>query len=164
MKSNSFKLRQNAKEYDEFNKEIDEEGGEITEELIAKLKKIQGNFKVRDHCHHSGVYRGAAHCKCNLKCKVKNNVDVCIHNGKNYDNHLLMRELHNLSEDKFDVIATNTEKYISFSIYHKSDEEKANDVKRSEKRKIKTSLEGKINRHVIYHPFHQMRLAAIAFR
>ena len=29
--------------------------------------------KVRDHCHHIGKYRGAAHniCKLNLKCLMK---------------------------------------------------------------------------------------------
>jgi hypothetical protein len=107
-------------------------------------KQVKQWLKCRDHCHHSGVYRGAAHNKCNLKCKVKRNVDVFIHNGKKYDNHLLMRELHNLSGDKFDIIATNTEKYISFSIYHKSDEDMEDDKLRAEKRKEKNGLKGKI--------------------
>ena len=29
-----------------------------------------GNRKVRDHCHYSGVYRGAAHSLCNLQYKI----------------------------------------------------------------------------------------------
>jgi hypothetical protein len=98
----------------------------------------------RDHCHTTGAYRGAACNRCNLKCTVKREVDVYFHNGKNYDNHLLMRELHNLADDKFDVIATNSEKYISFSIYHKSDEgAEADDERkqlRSEKRKVNNKL------------------------
>ena len=28
------------------------------------------NYKVRDHCHYMGKYRGAAHNICNLRCKV----------------------------------------------------------------------------------------------
>ena len=32
-----------------------------------KLKLYQ---KVRDHCHYTGKFRGAAHSICNLRCKV----------------------------------------------------------------------------------------------
>ena len=28
------------------------------------------NWKVRDHCHYTGLYRGAAHNNCNLKYKI----------------------------------------------------------------------------------------------
>jgi len=81
-------------------------------------------IKVRDHDHHTGKFRGAACSNCNLKCKVKNELDVYIHNGKNYDTHLLMQEMHKLDENNdFNVIATNSEKYISFSISHRNDED-----------------------------------------
>jgi len=127
-------------------KYIGRELEDLTDDEKKEFKYLTNHKKVRDPCYHSGVYRGAAHNNCNLKCKVKRNVDVFIHNGKNYDNHLLMSELHNLSGDKFDVIATNSEKYISFSIYHKSDDDMEDDKLRAEKRKEKTSLKGKIQR------------------
>ena len=37
-------------------------------------------FKVRDHCHFTGEYRGAAHNECNLKCKKPLILPVIFHN------------------------------------------------------------------------------------
>ena len=54
--------------------------------------------KVRDHCHVTGKFRGAAHESCNLR---------------SYDSHLTYSEL-----DKFDVkikvIPNGLEKYMAF--------------------------------------------------
>ena len=33
-------------------------------------KRFKLNKKVRDHCHFTGKFRGAAHCICNLRHKV----------------------------------------------------------------------------------------------
>ena len=49
--------------------------------------------KVRDHCHFTGKYRGAAHSKCNLKYKVPKFIPVAFHNGSNYDNHFIIKQL-----------------------------------------------------------------------
>ena len=37
-------------------------------------------FKVRDHCHHTWGYRGAAHSKCNLKYSVSKKIYIAFHN------------------------------------------------------------------------------------
>ena len=38
-------------------------------------------FKVRDHCHYTGKYRGAAHDICNLRYKTPKEIPVVFHNG-----------------------------------------------------------------------------------
>ena len=43
------------------------------------------DYKVRDHCHYTGKYRGAAHNICNLRYKVPREIPVVFHNGSTYD-------------------------------------------------------------------------------
>ena len=38
------------------------------------------NYKVRDHCHYTGKYRGAAHNICNLRYKVPKEIPMVFHN------------------------------------------------------------------------------------
>ena len=37
--------------------------------------------KVRDHCHYTGEYRGAAHSIYNLKYSVPKSIPIVFHNG-----------------------------------------------------------------------------------
>ena len=51
------------------------------------------DHKVRDHCHYTGKYRGAAHNICNLRCKVPKEIPVVFHNRSTYDYHFIIKEL-----------------------------------------------------------------------
>ena len=72
-----------------------------------------GDDKVKDHCHYTGKYRGAAHTKCNLKYRKPNFTPVVFHNLSGYDAHLFIKNLgYDLGNN---CIPNNEEKYISFT-------------------------------------------------
>ena len=74
------------------------------------------NYKVRDHCHYTGKYRGTAHNICNLRCKVSKEIPIVFHNGSIYDYHFIIKELVKEFECNFECLGENTEKYITFSV------------------------------------------------
>ena len=74
--------------------------------------------KVRDHCHLTGKFRGAAHNCCNINYKIPTFFPVILHNLSGYDSHLFIKQLwKNTRKDKSDItcIPNNEEKYISFT-------------------------------------------------
>ena len=74
------------------------------------------NDKVRDHCHYTGRYRGAAHNKCNLKYSKPKGVPVFFHNLSGYDSHLFIRSLASPNQkETIECIPNNEEKYITFT-------------------------------------------------
>ena len=83
---------------------------------ICKKRFTKNNKKVRDHCHFTGKYRGAAHNKCNMNHKITKNIPVIFHNGSTYDYHFIIKELVKEFEGEFECLGENTEKYITFSI------------------------------------------------
>ena len=80
--------------------------------------------KVRDHCHLSGKFRGAAHNKCNLNYRIPKFIPIFFHNMSNYDAHLFIKrlvkpdEINNTPDTKtyenINCIAKNEESYITF--------------------------------------------------
>ena len=80
-----------------------------------------GEDKVRDHCHFTGKYRGAAHNKCNLKCCKLKVLPVIFHNLQGYDAHLFIKQLYRLKGD-LECIPSTEEKYITFNKKIKVDE------------------------------------------
>ena len=69
---------------------------------------------MRDHCHLSGKFRGAAHEVCNLKYKVSKFFQVIFHNVSACDCHLFIKTLEN-SEGDISCIPNFDENYISFA-------------------------------------------------
>ena len=75
------------------------------------------NRKVRDHCHYTGLYRGAAHNNCNLKYLIPDYIPIVFHNLSGYDAHLFIKELgRRFNKNDIGAIAENKEKYISFNV------------------------------------------------
>ena len=70
--------------------------------------------KVKDHCHYTGKFRGAAHSKCNLNYKVPKDIPIIIHNAS-YDTHFIINQLAKEFKGELDCIGENMEKYITFS-------------------------------------------------
>ena len=73
-------------------------------------------FKVRDQCHYTGKYTGAAHRTCSLRYKTPKEIPVVFHNGFTYDYHFIIKKLAEEFEEKFECLRENTEKYITFSV------------------------------------------------
>lgn len=70
--------------------------------------------RVRDHCHLTGTYRGAAHQYCNLNYRIRKQIPVFFHNLAGYDCHLFIKELAE-SLGPVRVIPKNKENYVSFT-------------------------------------------------
>ena len=80
--------------------------------LIMNIKK---HYKVRDHYHNTGKYRGAAHA-CNLRYKKPIEIIAVFHNGSKYDSHFIIKELAEEFKGQIECLEKKTEKYITFSL------------------------------------------------
>ena len=76
---------------------------------------VDGDVKVRSHCHITGEYRGSAHRDWNINVKLNHKTLVVFHNLKIYDLHLIMQELGKFNL-KINVIPNGLENYITFGI------------------------------------------------
>ena len=93
-------------------------------EICHICKKELLSDKVRDHCHFTGQYRGAAHNSCNLQCRKPMILPVIFHNLQGYDAHLFIKQLACLPGE-LNCIPWTEEKYISFSKKIKVDDYKS---------------------------------------
>ena len=80
---------------------------------ICKKLIDNDDEKVRDHCHITSKFRGAAHWDCNINFQLTKKVPVIFHNLKGYDSHLIFSEL-NKFDVKVNVIPNGLEKYMAF--------------------------------------------------
>ena len=84
-------------------------------DLVLVIIKIKKNFKIRDHCHDTGKYRGSAHDTSNLRYKTSKEFPVVFHNGATYDYQFIIKELAEEFERQIECLGENTEKYLTFS-------------------------------------------------
>ena len=106
---------------DKFVRDLQKEAKQLCDEYIAKpntmifstedslpftnattchirTKPLTDDDRVRDHCHITGIYRGADHSACNLNYRIipkSWKLPVVIHNLKGYDGHSIVKALKN---------------------------------------------------------------------
>ena len=87
--------------------------------------KSHGDFSrtelVRDHCHLTGKYRGAACNNCNLLATKKSQsfIPIFLHNGSGYDFQLFFEKLFIAATEKgikCEPLCETDEKYISIQV------------------------------------------------
>ena len=71
----------------------------ICEQDLNINKETGQTLKVRDHCHFTREYRGAAHFDCNLKCRKPLILPVLFHNLQGYDSHPFIKQLAKVSRE-----------------------------------------------------------------
>ena len=59
-------------------------------------------YKVIDHCHYTGKFRGTAHSICNLRYKTPKEIPIVFHNGSTYDYHFIIKNLAKEVKGKFE--------------------------------------------------------------
>ena len=90
------------------------EEGDFQKALVCHICENQlRDDKVRDHCHLTGRYRGAAHSRCNLNYKLPKFYPVIFHNLSGYDTHMFIKDLAE-TKGEINCIAKIEEDYISF--------------------------------------------------
>ena len=71
---------------------------------------------MKDHCHHTGCYRDAAHCIDTLKHSRPKWITIIFQDGSTYDYNFIIKELAKEFEMQFTFLGENTEKYITFAV------------------------------------------------
>ena len=71
--------------------------------------------KVKDHCHYTGKFTGAAHSKCNSNYKVPKDIPIIICNAS-FDTHFKINQLAEEFKGELSCIGENMEKHITFSV------------------------------------------------
>ena len=95
--------------------------------IFRNKKDKYKHIKVRDHCHDTGKFRGAAHSTCNLRYNLPKKIPIIVHNRSTYDDHFIFKQLSEEFEGQFKCLGENTEKYITYSVPIKKDVANVND-------------------------------------
>ncbi len=93
---NIYLLLQKYKQKTDYTR-AEEESYATSTECYLCHQKFNYNYqtlrKVRDHCHYSNKYLGAAHSDCNWKRVSSRYIPIYIHNFKNYDSQFILQGL-----------------------------------------------------------------------
>ncbi|GBN66252.1 hypothetical protein AVEN_218089-1 [Araneus ventricosus] len=78
----------------------------------------KGDIRCRDHYHWSsdGLITGMAHSSCNLNYRATYFIPVVIHNSRNYDTHLILKNLPKNYAKFINIVPINMEKFTVFSL------------------------------------------------
>ena len=80
---------------------------------ICEKDFLEGDKKVRDRCHYTGRFRGAAHNKCNSLFRKPKFVPVIFHNLSGYDSHLFVKNLNaNGGNGNIDCISRERHQFL----------------------------------------------------
>ena len=63
--------------------------------------------KVRNRCHYTGKYRGAAYDICNLRYKTPKIIPIVFNNGSTYDCHFTVNELASKQRKVYNFLSGN---------------------------------------------------------
>ena len=100
--------------------------------VMIKIKKINLNnikkLEIIAIIQERKASREAAHSVCNLRYKVQHEIPVIIHNSSKYDYHFIIKELAEEFKGQFECLGENTEKYITFSVPIKKENNDDNKV------------------------------------
>lgn len=84
---------------------------------ICKKDFLPSDIRVKDHSHFGeGFFRGYAHNICNLNYRTTYFSPVIIHNFKNYDSHLILKQLPQHYAKHVEIIPTTIEKFSMFTL------------------------------------------------
>jgi len=114
-------LKLTKKEQEEFNKA---DICHICNKEFYEEERTCKMLKVRDHCHFTGKYRGAAHNSYNLRCRKPMILPVIFHNLQGYDSRLFIKQLAKVT-GQLSCLPSTEEKYFSFSKKIKVDDYKS---------------------------------------
>ena len=104
----------------------DQETKSYEEEKVCHICKKEFYFdknyqKVRDNCHYTGKFRGAAHSICNLNYKVPKEITIVIHNAV-YDTHFIIKQLaEDFDDGEFDCKGEIRKNILLFQYQLKKD-------------------------------------------
>ena len=75
---------------------VDDEDHFEQSQVCHICQKTLMDNRVRDHCHFTGIYRGAGHNACHLNYRLNSKswkLPIIMHNLKGYDGHLIVKSL-----------------------------------------------------------------------